>query len=401
MCQAVQMANNYGVMFHIRVHEESLWYQCCDDKPPKYPKALPTTTISQLIECGFLKDLRGFHLTDRWILALNLARSLLQLHNGPWIQTLWTSDTLFFLCEDPEGGGKLCNVHSPFISCVISDNPPTLSKPSHFDRYPLLLTFGQFLLELANGEKLPVSRTKTGEFSPYKTLISNFTEMNTGSLSNDYKEAIEGCLKFQKFLKDEKGPNEEVRIRTAIFKRIVQPLERNLRLFTKVSVSVDTGISRTEEKKLSVNNLWKQDFHFNGDTVPDTVPDLHPLPLHSRDSPDVRIRVAGQGKHNRTENCNPPLPRPYAARVSHPENDSCRIVVASNKESIFAESPQAVAKVVVRQKSTTVAVQHQQHFDEQSESSDHSSSSESEFDDASGRLLGTFDLEDSEMRKSV
>lgn len=83
VCQAVQMANDYGFMLHIHVHEESFQYNCCDDQQPMYPKAIPTMTISQLIECGFLKDLRGFHLKDRWILALNLAQSLLQLHNGP------------------------------------------------------------------------------------------------------------------------------------------------------------------------------------------------------------------------------------------------------------------------------------------------------------------------------
>jgi hypothetical protein len=77
------------------------------------------------------------------------------------------------------------------------------------------------LLELANGEKLPTITTKTGYFSPYKTLMGNFNEINTGSLSDGYKEAIEGCLKFQKFVKDERSSDEEVRIRTIIFKRIV------------------------------------------------------------------------------------------------------------------------------------------------------------------------------------
>ncbi|KFY46563.1 hypothetical protein V494_00423, partial [Pseudogymnoascus sp. VKM F-4513 (FW-928)] len=294
VCQAVQFANEYGCMLHIRVHEECFRYDCCDEQKPMYPEALPTMTVSQLIECGFLKGLRGFHLKDRWILALNLAHSLLQLHNGPWIQSLWTSENLFFLCENPKEGRKLCNVHNPFVSCIISDSPPSLPKPSHFDRYPLLLTFGLFLLELANGEKLPVKTTKTGKFSPYMTLRENFNEMNTGSLSDDYKEAIEGCLKFQKFVRDERGPDEEVRIRTTIFKRIVQPLKRNLGMFSKDQVSINVSINRTGDNQPSLDPLGPRDLHIKEGILRAAPQVSGPLPWRTPHSPALGRIGCGQ-----------------------------------------------------------------------------------------------------------
>lgn len=318
VCEAVQMANNYGAVFHILVHEESFRYNCCGERQPIYPKALPTMTVSQLIECGFLKSLRGFHLKDRWILALKLAQSLLQLHNGPWLQTLWTSETLFFLCENSKGGSKLRNIHSPFISCIISDSPPSLPKPSHFDKYPLLLTFGQFLLELANGEKLPVTKTKTGDFSPYMTLKNNFNEMNTGSLSDDYKEAIKGCLDFHKFLKDERGPDEEVRIRTTIFKKIVMPLENNLRLFSKAATSADISINRTEEIGPTLDVPDLRDPHPKDSSLLATPHVSSPLSLRTSHSPAPGRTWVGQVKSLEPSSCQLPAPEfstSYAARV--------------------------------------------------------------------------------------
>jgi hypothetical protein len=404
----VEEVNNIGLKLHIRVHEESFQYDHSEDQEPNYPNALPVVTVSQLIKCGFLKDLRGFHLKDRWRLALNLAESLLQLHNGPWLQTLWTSENLFFLYENPREGRRLCNIHSPFISCIISDSPPSLPKPSHFDRYPLLLTFGQFLLELANGEILPATKTKTGDFSPYKTLMDNFNEINTGSLSDDYKEAIEGCLKFQKFVKDEKDPDEEVRIRTAIFKRIVQPLERNLCLFIKVPVSADINVTRIGENGHSLDAFGPKDLYLKDGILLATPQASGPLLLRTSNSYPPRRTGGGQVESlepNNYQSTTLKFPDSHAACVSQLEQDLCRIVTVTEKEDVFPQSPGAKAKAAVGQGSTTIAVQCLQPYCEQMDNGDASSSSESEseseFDEADGRLLGIFDTEVSEMQESA
>lgn len=293
LCKAAQEAKDYDSLLCIHVHEENFRYDLPENKFAIYPNALPTMTISQLIECGYLKGLREFQLRDRWILALNLARSLLQLHNGPWLQTLWTSETLFFLCEYFEEGRKLCNIHNPFVSCTISDSPPSLPKPSHFDRYPLLLTFGQFLLELANGEKLPVVKTTAGKLSPYRTLNNNFNEKNTGSLTEAYKEAIKGCLEFQKCVRTEDHKDEEVRIRIAIFKNIVQPLERNLQSFSNVSESKPGS---------SLHAPCPKDLHLNTEILLASPRSYGSLPLRIFHSPASGTTRRGQVEVSEAEN---------------------------------------------------------------------------------------------------
>lgn len=383
------MANNYSVMLHIRAHNENFRYYC-DDVPLNYPEARPTITISELIESGLLKDLRVFHLKDRWTLAVNLAQCLLQLHNGPWLQTLWTSDNIFLLCENPTEGRKLRNVHSPFIPFIISKTPPRLPKPTHFDRYPLLLSFGQFLLELANGEKLPMGKTKTGEYSPYKTLKDNFVETNTGSLSDDYKEAIEGCLKFQKFIKDEKDANEEVRIRTTIFKKIVQPLERNLRLFSKNIVLNTTGIVKAGDGK---------------DILLTAAQTSNPIFSRPTTQPSD-IGKSENHQFNSSERNSYPLLtlnslKPHTGYVSHPKEDLHEIISITENEHTFPDFPRAEAKTRRFQGLTNVAKQHLQLNCAQPDSSNVTSSpeSESESDETKGRLFGTFDTRDSGAQK--
>ncbi|KAL7957430.1 hypothetical protein V8C34DRAFT_285577 [Trichoderma compactum] len=251
ICEAVKDANNSSLMLDVQIYENKI--QSSYDKPLKYPEAFSITALSQLLMETKPLGLRVFPLKDRWTLARNLAHCLLQLHDGPWLQTLWTSDNLFFLCENPGDTQKLYNIHNPFILSIISNTPPTIPRPSHFDKYPLLLSFGQFLLELANGVKLPIAKTKSGVYSPYKTLQKSFNESNTGSLSDDYKEAIDGCLNFRKFLREEKGPDEEIRMRATIYKRIVAPLERNLRLFSRISVSASAGDAKESDVEVSPN----------------------------------------------------------------------------------------------------------------------------------------------------
>ncbi|KAL7931977.1 peptidase S8/S53 domain-containing protein [Trichoderma chlorosporum] len=310
VCQAVHIANDYSAMLRIRVHDESCRYYS-DDVPLKYPEARSAVTC------------------------------LLQLHDGPWLQKLWTSDNLLLLCENPKEGRKLRNVHSPFISSIISENPPCLPKPTHFDRYPLLLSF----------EKLPIAKTKTGEYSPYKTLKDNFVEMNTGSLSEDYKEAIEGCLKFQKFIKDEKGENED----------IVQPLERNLRAFSKDIASNNIGIVKAGDQK---------------DILLTTPQVLNPPP--SRTTHDLDTKGVRDDRVSNLERDN------YQLLILKPVNPHAEYIMTF---------PATETRAQLYQGPTTVTIQQSQPHYKQLSNPDKSSSSESESESegAEGILFGTFD----------
>jgi hypothetical protein len=240
-------AKDYGTLLHVRVHGGDFWNQD-SDATPLYPNAFPAITVSRLIEEGFMSNLRDFPLDDRAVVALNLARSLLVLHGlrgGPWVQRFWTSDNVFFLHESFEHVLQLRNIHNPFISCDISKEPPTLPNLKPMDTFALILTFGLFLLEFGMGEKLPISTLHNGDFSPYKTLNNHYKPINLGSLTPSYKAAIQGCLQFRQFLKQENSHlDEEARIRITIFKKIVQPLQMNLESYGRAALSsvVDSTI---------------------------------------------------------------------------------------------------------------------------------------------------------------
>jgi hypothetical protein len=360
-------------------------------------------TVAQLINCGYLKNFRGFYLKDRWALALNLAKSLLQLHNGPWLQTLWTSENLFFLCEYPQKGHNLCNIHKPFVSCTISDSPPKLPQPSHFDRYQILLTFGQFLLELANGEKLPITTTENGEFSPYLTLKDNFNEMNTGNLSYDYKDAIESCLKFQKFLRDERGTNEEDRIRTAIFRRIVQPLERNLKQFSKKPLSTDSSIVGNDGTKPPLKAIDSRDLFVDGVLV--ATPQVSALALRTNLSSSLKNnevdKIESVGANNNQLLPALDFPKSQTTGVEQLEHDLRQIVTVTAKEDVLLQPARVVAKAAILQSSTTSTVESVQLNFKRMNTIDASSSleSESETDEIEGSLLGTFDTKSSLMEE--
>ncbi|KAH8587056.1 hypothetical protein B0O99DRAFT_694834 [Bisporella sp. PMI_857] len=345
ICQTVQIANDYSCMLHIHVYEESFQYKCCDDQQPLYPEALPNITMSQLIECGFLRDLRGFHLKD------------------------------------------------------------SLPKRRHFDKYPLLLSFGQFLLELANGERLPVATTKTGDFSPYKTLMENFNQINTGSLSDSYKEAIEGCLKFQKFVKNERGLDEEVRIRTTIFKKIVQPLERNLQLFSKEPISTKINGKRTRENRSLLDPHGPRDLHLQ-DGILLALPQVSDLLLSTTSHSPVP-GAARQAISLEPNNHPPPsidLSNSQSACVSRLQREACLPII--KKENVFLQTIGVEAKEAVCQEvSPTIAIQHLQHHGKRTSGVDALSLSETESepdsDEAGGRLLGSFDTEESDLQESA
>ena len=184
-CDAVGCAVNYGGMLHFHEHAENSWYGHCRVQCiyPKRPQAVP---VSKLLESGYLSSLGTICRKDKFLLALKLAQSLLRLHDSPWLQRVWTSDNLLFLCEESEQKNKfrLCSTDSLLVSCIVSTKAPPPPTGFNYDTYPLILTFGQFLLELVNGRKLPIQRTGgSNEFSLKDA--GNFKDV-----SNHYKAAV-------------------------------------------------------------------------------------------------------------------------------------------------------------------------------------------------------------------
>jgi len=128
---------------------------------PTHPEAEPTISLHDLLKHGMLKDRYKFYHNDKKILVYTLSHALLYLHEGPWLQNLWTLDNLFFMYETDTS--KVYNVHQPYISCVLSPDPPPLGTLDSLHQYPLIFSFAKLLLELETGEEIePARKNKDG-----------------------------------------------------------------------------------------------------------------------------------------------------------------------------------------------------------------------------------------------
>ncbi|RFU23755.1 hypothetical protein B7463_g12582, partial [Scytalidium lignicola] len=373
VCETVQMAKNYEQLPHIFVYEGGLWVEC-HDYEPLYPKAAPTMTLAKLIDCGSLKGLRDFQLKDRWILALTLAKSLLQLHNGPWLQTLWTSENLFFYVRRSQQGVL------PKAACI----------EMYLEKYPLLLSFGQFLLELAIGEKLPATKTGDGVPSQYLTLKKNFNKLK-GSLSTYYAQAIEGCLKFHLWLKHEEGSDEDIRIRSAIFKRIIEPLEKNLQIFINNPTPVEGRKSMTSSSGLSSRSPSHRDLYLD---LPEILEDKSPRQLlGTLPYRDVEISLPPAVENLGSDNSQLTGVSCYnsnAPCASALADDKCRIETVTPAENIQLWSQGMEEKNIDRKVSVSITTKSAQ-LDCTQIQDDASMGTEPDSGGQRGVLLGAFD----------
>lgn len=189
----------------------------------EHPDAQPTKPLSDLLTDGILKDQYRFRDRDKRILAFTVAHALVQLWESHWIQTHWTMDDLFFMYE--ASTSTVCNIHQPYISCMLSDNsrPPDALDPEH--PFPLLLSFAKFLKELHTGE---VVLAKQVEWSKTPSLLIPLQEYCKKDVyymfDDDFGEALDACVNFSRYLKIEhkKTPQE------IILSHIVHPLQRRL-----------------------------------------------------------------------------------------------------------------------------------------------------------------------------
>ena len=188
-------------------------------------------SLNDLLKLGLLKDRNRFFPNDKKILAYLLALSLLCLHEGPWIQTLWTLDKLLYRCHTTDSTQrKVYNIHQPYILCVFLEKPPTPGTLSGHD-YPSILSFAKLLVELETGEE--IKGLAKNEKSEFKALMHYRRTWSKHQLSQEYANAFDACVLFQKYFKEDRLRNPQIKIQEVILKRIVSQLEMGINLDRK------------------------------------------------------------------------------------------------------------------------------------------------------------------------
>lgn len=229
LCFSARNASTNDQILRIRLVEER-FKDASDVKfQPEYPGTAPTVSLLYLLENGILKDRYRFYPNDKKVLACTLAYALLNLYEGPWLQSLWTLDNIFF--PYAANTGKLYNIHQPYVACNLSADIPTLGTLDALHEYPLIFSFATLLLELETGEQVQAIRTnKNGEPSLSITLKEYCRKSSKDQLSPGYGNAFEACVNFSEYLKKEQRQDPSTTVHQVILKYIVRELERDIDL---------------------------------------------------------------------------------------------------------------------------------------------------------------------------
>ncbi|KAF2996327.1 hypothetical protein E8E14_002603 [Neopestalotiopsis sp. 37M] len=158
---------------------------------------------------------KNWTLDVKWILAILLAYSLLYLHGGSHVTSIWQRENIFFFLE----GSKV--PLRPFLgNCA-----PTASKesPSSHGDSPFVM-LGAMLLEVFLGESLESFLETKGikqEESLYFRALKAFEQLEFLSFPPLFRRAIRACLTPATFAR----ANDIETLRLVFFSHIVAPLE--------------------------------------------------------------------------------------------------------------------------------------------------------------------------------
>jgi hypothetical protein len=122
----------------IKFDTAHLWDASSTDTGQPNVSAHPAVSLKSILDDGLLQDLGSngaFKTGDKAVQALSLARCLLHLFEGLWMQQAWNSDIIQFLKNDNEE--ILLDIHSPYIKCSLSEatatrSPDTASSSRQF-----------------------------------------------------------------------------------------------------------------------------------------------------------------------------------------------------------------------------------------------------------------------------
>ncbi|KAM6487413.1 hypothetical protein HDV62DRAFT_399899 [Trichoderma sp. SZMC 28011] len=169
---------------------------------------------------------------DRYLLGLNLAKSLFHLFDGPWRPLNWKTEDISFPATETSTSITVHSRHSPYIqfSLDIGDKENRIRKKQEETEklcYPMWLALAQILLELHLGQSLAHKVEDLDKPKLRKLLLQISDNELRDSEFSSYKEAIEACLNIghNLHLVPRKARPEEERKR--IRNHIIAKLEKN------------------------------------------------------------------------------------------------------------------------------------------------------------------------------
>jgi hypothetical protein len=215
-----------------------------------YHTSNDTVTLSELLSLpkkpGIFK--KKLSRRERYILAVELTSSLLQLHSTPWLDEFWSKRDIYFF-QSPSTGAAIVN--QPYLSHTFDDGyplasqmdphapKPTPNKIAHAS--PSLLALGIILLELYLNQSLESAfgRTEEDAFD----VSRNGNEMLCAAwqwadsvgdeVSLPYWQAAQHCIKCMFEPMPRVASLHDAEFRQAVCEKVLVPLQEELWTFTE------------------------------------------------------------------------------------------------------------------------------------------------------------------------
>jgi hypothetical protein len=181
-------------------------------------------------------------LRDKRVLAVTLAKTVLQLSESPWMNKRWTPAQFSFF----ETSQNAIDFERPYLSAQFREET-TNDANSVFDAQsihaiPSLLSLGKLLLEIDRGRPIEISPLDLtdGKFPNANTELTatmRFFKEASEDFYIDYTRAIKACLELTFLPTDQTGGLEDEEVRQLVYEHVVVPLETELYRGFKVRVS--------------------------------------------------------------------------------------------------------------------------------------------------------------------
>jgi hypothetical protein len=236
ICDMIEAYQYYQRVLHVSFNYWNFRYEDVE-QALSFPSASTHVTLRDLLDRRVFSTADGdntnvYSWCDRYLLGLNLARSLFYLFDGPWGSTNWKTDEIFFLVSRNPGSETVHGRHRPYIRCSLSIDADRSQDQRNTKVeqlcYPMWLALAQVLVEVQIGRSLLAG----GDAPPKNTeLRQKLLELAKSELKDAenaiYREAIEACLNFGFKLLRIRGQARRKEERKLIWNDIVSKLERN------------------------------------------------------------------------------------------------------------------------------------------------------------------------------
>jgi hypothetical protein len=175
---------------------------------------------------------------DKLQTAVQIASSILQLYNTPWLDEKWTKDDVHFV-KKPSSEARALYKH-PYVKRDFSancNNTATQAQQtkSRLIRNQTLFTLGVLLIEIWYGkpigklhttDDLDCANTPGPDWCAADRLVRHELEYEAGKT---YKEAVRRCLQCDFNSPD--GNLNDQELQKAVFEGVVLPLETTFKQF--------------------------------------------------------------------------------------------------------------------------------------------------------------------------